>query len=62
MNRQVAELLKIARLHRRVANIRQDVFHKLTTYVAKNHGTVVIEDLNLSGMMANHKLAKSVSR
>ena len=32
----------------------------MTTYIAKNHGTVVIEDLNVSGMMANHKLAKAI--
>ncbi len=54
--------LKIAALHRRVSNIRKDVLHKLTTHLAKNHGTVVIEDLNVRGMLANHKLAKSVSR
>ncbi|NET24730.1 transposase [Okeania sp. SIO1I7] len=57
-----AAQIKIARLHRRVANIRKDALHKLTTYLAKNHGIVVIEDLNVSGMLANHKLAKSVSR
>jgi putative transposase len=34
--------------------------HKLTTYLAKNHGRVGIEDLNVSGMMANHKLAKAI--
>ncbi|OZH54406.1 transposase [Hydrocoleum sp. CS-953] len=56
-----AAQLKIARLHRRVANIRKDGLHKLTTYLAKNHGTVVIEDLNVSGMLANHKLAKSIA-
>ena len=53
--------LKIARLHRRIANIRKDTLHKLTTHLAKNHGTVVIEDLNVSGMLANHKLAKSIA-
>jgi putative transposase len=51
---------KIARLHQRIANIRSCTLHKLTTYLAKNHGTVVIEDLNVSGMMANRKLAKAV--
>ena len=50
--------LKIAKLHGRIANIRKDALHKLTTYLAKNHGTVVIEDLNVSGMLRNHKLAK----
>ncbi|MEM1169777.1 MAG: RNA-guided endonuclease TnpB family protein [Cyanobacteria bacterium P01_H01_bin.35] len=52
---------KIARLHRKVANIRHDALHKLTTYLAKNHGRVVIEDLNVRGMLANHKLAKSIA-
>nr|WP_293095589.1 RNA-guided endonuclease TnpB family protein [Okeania sp. SIO2F4] len=53
--------LKIAALHRKVVNIRQDALHKLTTYLAKNHGSVVIEDLNVRGMLANHKLAKSIA-
>ncbi|NEQ41338.1 MAG: IS200/IS605 family element transposase accessory protein TnpB [Okeania sp. SIO3I5] len=53
--------MKIARLHRKVANIRHDALHKLTTYLAKNHGRVVIEDLNVSGMLRNHKLAKSIA-
>jgi len=51
---------QIAKLHFKIANIRKDTLHKLTTYLAKNHGKIVIEDLNVSGMMANHKLAKAV--
>nr|WP_293096055.1 RNA-guided endonuclease TnpB family protein [Okeania sp. SIO2F4] len=46
--------LKIAGLHRKMANIRKDTLHKLTTYLALNHSQIVIEDLNVSGMMANH--------
>ncbi len=53
--------LTIARLHRKIANIRKDTLHKLTTLLAKNHGVIVIEDLNVSGMLANHKLAKAIS-
>jgi transposase, IS605 OrfB family, central region len=53
--------LKIARLHGKIANIRKDTLHELTTLLAKNHGTVVIEDLNVSGMMANHNLATSIA-
>ncbi|MDY7004377.1 MAG: RNA-guided endonuclease TnpB family protein [Cyanobacteriota bacterium] len=53
--------LKIAQLHSKIANIRTDTLHKLTTYLAKNHSQIVIEDLNVSGMMANHKLAKAVT-
>ncbi len=53
--------MQIARLHMKIANIRKDTLHKLTTILAKNHGTVAIEDLNVSGMMANHKLSKSIA-
>jgi len=53
--------LKIARLHSKIANIRKDTLHKLTTYLAKNHSQIVIEDLNVSGMMSNHKLAKTIA-
>ena len=52
---------RIARLHRKIANIRKDTLHKLTSYLAKNHGHIVIENLNVSGMMANHKLAAAVA-
>ncbi|WP_414584516.1 RNA-guided endonuclease InsQ/TnpB family protein [Scytonema sp. PCC 10023] len=53
--------MQIVRLHRKIANIRKDTLHKLTTMLAKSHGTIVIEDLNVSGMMANHKLAASIA-
>jgi len=52
--------LKIARLHRKVANIRKDTLHKLTTYISKNHAVIGLEDLNVSGMMACRKLAKAI--
>jgi putative transposase len=53
--------MQIARLHMKIASIRKDTLHKLTTLLAKNHGTVVIENLNVSGMLANHKLAKAIA-
>jgi putative transposase len=53
--------IKIARCHRRIANIRQDILHKLTAYLAKNHSEIVIEDLNVSGMLKNRKLAKAIA-
>ena len=52
--------LKIARLHQKIANLRKDNLHKITTFLAKNHSKIVIEDLNVSGMLANHKLAKAI--
>ncbi|MBS0016035.1 MAG: transposase [Arthrospira sp. SH-MAG29] len=54
-------LLKVQKLHQRVANIRQDTIHKITTFLAKNHSQVVIEDLNVSGMLKNHCLAGSIA-
>lgn len=53
--------IQIARLHRQIANVRKDTLDKLTTYLAKNHSRIGIEDLNVSGMMANHKLAKAIA-
>ncbi|NJL80611.1 MAG: IS200/IS605 family element transposase accessory protein TnpB [Richelia sp. RM2_1_2] len=53
--------LKIAKLHRKITNLRKDTIHKLTSLLAKNHGTVVIENLNVSGMMKNHKLAGAIA-
>ena len=53
--------LKIARLHRKISNIRKDTIHKLTSLLTKNHGKIVIEDLNVSGMMKNRKLAGAIS-
>ncbi len=41
---------KIARSHAKAAHIRADALHKLTTRLAKTHGTIVVEDLNVSGM------------
>jgi putative transposase len=54
-------LLKVQKLHQRVANIRRDTLHKITTFLAKNHSQVVIEDLNVSGMLKNHCLAGSIA-
>ncbi len=45
---------KIALLHARIANIRNDATHKLTSYLAQKHSEIVIENLNVSGMMKNH--------
>jgi putative transposase len=41
---------RLARHHATISHLRRDHLHKLTTHLAKNHGVVVIEDLNVSGM------------
>ena len=50
----------LARLHRKVAWIRNDFLHKLTTRLCRENQTVVIEDLNVKGMVKNHCLAQAI--
>jgi putative transposase len=49
------------RVHHRVANLREDALHKLTTAVAAEYGTVVVEDLNVAGMLKNRCLARRIA-
>jgi putative transposase len=51
----------LARAHHRVANLRRDGLHKLTTRLAGQYGAIVIEDLNVAGMLRNRGLAKAIS-
>jgi putative transposase len=59
-NREKARL-RLAKLYLRIFNIRQDTLHKLTTYLAKSHSKVVIEDLCVSGMLKNRRLARAIA-
>jgi putative transposase len=52
---------RLARVHARTANLRRDALHKLTTTLATEHGTVVVEQLNLAGMVRNRRLARALS-
>jgi putative transposase len=52
---------KVARLHLRISNVRKDTLHKMTTTLAKTKRVVGIEDLNVSGMMKNRCLARSIA-
>ncbi|MEI5575935.1 IS607 family element RNA-guided endonuclease TnpB [Streptomyces brasiliscabiei] len=49
------------KVHHRVANLREDALHKLTTSVAAEYGTVVVEDLNVAGMLKNRRLARRIA-
>lgn len=53
--------MKIARLHKRIADIRCNTLHQLTTYLTKHFSEIVIEDLNVKGMLSNHKLALHIA-
>jgi putative transposase len=52
---------KLAKHHAKVANLRKNALHQITTFLCKNHAKIVVEDLNVSGMLANHKLAKAIA-
>ena len=59
-NRRKA-VARVARIHRRVANIRKDAIHKMTTAIIKLASVIVVEDLKVSGMLKNHCLARALS-
>ncbi|MBW6485811.1 MAG: transposase [Syntrophobacterales bacterium] len=52
---------KLGKLHARIANIRNDAMHKLTTGLSRRFDLIGIEDLNVSGMMKNSRLARSIA-
>lgn len=52
---------QVARVHARITNIRCDALHKLTSRLARSHGTVVVEQLNVAGMLRNRHLARSIT-
>jgi len=59
-NRRKA-VTQLARAHLRVANIRRNTLHQATTTLAKTKSVIVLEDLNVSGLLKNHKLARAIS-
>jgi IS605 OrfB family transposase len=52
---------RLARVHARAANIRRDALHKLTTDLATQHGAVVVEQLNVAGLLRNRRLARAIA-
>jgi putative transposase len=52
---------RLARVHARVAAVRADALHKATTALAARYQSVVVEDLNVTGMLANRSLARAVA-
>ena len=53
--------VKVARVHARITDRRRDYLHKLSTRLVRDNQTVVIEDLNVAGMLRNHSLARAIS-
>jgi putative transposase len=52
---------KVARLHERITNARTDCLHKISSEIIKNHDVIGIEDLQVTNMLKNRRLAKAIS-
>jgi putative transposase len=52
---------RVQKIHAGVCNARSDLIHETTTMLAKNYDVIVIEHLNVAGMVKNHSLAKHIS-
>lgn len=59
-NRNKARI-KVAKLHEKISNQRKDFLQKLSTELIKNNDLICIEDLQVSNMIKNHKLARSIA-
>ena len=53
--------IKVARIHEKITNSRMDLIHKTTNSLIKQFDIIYLEDLNVKGMMKNHKLSKAIS-
>jgi len=54
------QVIRIRKLYQHLTDAREDFLHKASTAIAKQSDTIVMEDLNIQGMMRNHHLAKSI--
>jgi putative transposase len=52
---------RLARIHAKIANVRGDALHKATSGLAAQYETIVVEDLNVAGMIRNWRLARVVA-
>ncbi|MGZ0085777.1 IS200/IS605 family element RNA-guided endonuclease TnpB [Caldibacillus thermoamylovorans] len=53
--------IKVARIHEKIANARNDYLHKVSTEIVKNHDIIGMEDLSVGNMLKNHNLAKAIN-
>jgi len=61
-NRRNKTRLRIAKKHNKIADTRNDFLHKVSTEVVRKNQAITLEDLNVSGMVKNRKLARSISQ
>ena len=60
-NRYNKQKIKVAKTHKKITNSRLDNLHKVSTELIKKYDTIILEDLNVKGMIKNHKLSKHIS-
>jgi putative transposase len=60
-NRYNRQRIKVARIHEYITNSRTYFLHNVSTALVRTFDLIVLEDLNVSGMLKNRKLAKSIS-
>jgi len=60
-NRYNKQRLKVAKLHKKIARQRSWYYHNISNYLVTNFDTVILENLNVSGMIKNRRLAKSIA-
>lgn len=53
--------IKVGRIYLKISNVRNDYLNKISTAIAKQYELIAVEDLNISGMIKNHSLAKSIA-
>jgi putative transposase len=52
---------RLGRHHRHIANVRRHFLHQVSNVLVKTHDRLVLEDLNVSGMLRNHRMAQAIS-
>ena len=60
-NNRNKQRIKVAKVHEKITNQRNDFLQKQSTMLVSENQTICIEDLNVKGMVRNHKLAKSIA-
>ena len=53
--------IKVAKIYEKMTNSRNDALNKLSTEIIKNHDVICLENLNIKGLLQNHKLARSIA-
>ena len=59
-NNRNKQRIKVAKIYEKITNTRKDFLHKLSTRLIRENQSINLEDLNVKGMVKNHKLAKSI--